>query len=403
MFFETVRSEGLAHQSYIVGAGGRAAVIDPRRDCGIYLRRAVAHGAVITHIFETHRNEDYVTGSAELARRTGATVYHGAATPFAFGSPARHGDRFQVGPLEIVALETPGHTDESLSFALYEPSVPGRPVMVFSGDALFAGSVGRVDLAGDDPVANAHRLHDSLHRVLLPLGDGTIVCPAHGSGSVCGPSISDLPFTTIGIERRSNPYLRLGREEFVERKAGERGYRAPYFREMERVNLVGSPAPPDPCTLRRLSPGDLDGMQVVDIRSPTAFAAGHVPGSINIWREGLPLFIGWTLDYDRPIALVDDFNQELHLAAAHFVRLGFDNLTGFLDGGFMAWLREARPVGRIETWTVQDLFSRLDGVTVLDVRDIANRKERGAIPGSMHVYAGEVAARIDEVPHDRPV
>ncbi|HOV67999.1 MAG TPA: MBL fold metallo-hydrolase, partial [Methanoregulaceae archaeon] len=142
MFFETVRSEGLAHQSYIVGAGGRAAVIDPRRDCGIYLRRAVAHGAVITHIFETHRNEDYVTGSAELARRTGATVYHGAATPFAFGSPARHGDRFQVGPLEIVALETPGHTDESLSFALYEPSVPGRPVMVFSGDALFAGSVG---------------------------------------------------------------------------------------------------------------------------------------------------------------------------------------------------------------------------------------------------------------------
>lgn len=403
MFFEIIRSEGLAHQSYLVGGNGEAAVIDPRRDCGVYLERAAAHGAAITHLFETHRNEDYVTGSVELARRTGAVIHHGAALPFAFGTPAHHGDRFRAGPLEIVALETPGHTDESLSFALYEPSVPGRPVMVFTGDALFAGSVGRVDLAGDDPAANARRLYDSLNGVLLPLGDGTIVCPAHGAGSVCGPSISDLPFTTIGIERASNPYLKLDREAFVARKAGEEGYHAPYFTVMEQLNLAGPPAPPDLCALRPLAPADLEGMQVVDIRSPTGFAAGHIPGSINIWRDGLPLFIGWTLDYEQPIALVDDFNQEIHDAAAHFVRLGFDNIAGYLGGGYASWLRGARPVGRIETLTVQDLHARLDKMLVLDVRDITNREERGAIPGSMHIYAGELAARIDEVPIDRPI
>ncbi len=403
MFFEIIRSEGLAHQSYLIGANGQAAVIDPRRDCRVYLERAAAHGAAITHLFETHRNEDYVTGSIDLSQRTGAVIHHGASLPFAFGSPARHGDRFRIGPLEIVALETPGHTGESLSFAVYEPSVSGQPVMVFSGDALFAGSVGRVDLAGNDSTANARRLYDSLHDVLLPLGDGTIVCPAHGAGSVCGPSISDLPFTTIGIERTSNPYLHLDREAFVARKTGEKGYRAPYFREMERLNLAGPPAPRDLCTLRPLGPADLAGMQVVDIRSPTAFAAGHVPRSISIWRDGLPLFIGWTLDYDRPIALVDDFNQEIHDAAAHFIRLGFDHLAGYLGGGFAAWLRGPRPVARIETWTVQELHARLGEVLVLDVRDITTRRERGAIPGSMHIYAGELAARIDEVPTDRPI
>lgn len=403
MFLEIIRSEGLAHQSYLVGGTGEAAVIDPRRDGDVYLDRAAAHEASITHLFETHRNEDYVTGTVDLARRTGATIHHGSATPFAFGSPAHHGDRFQVGPLQVVALETPGHTSESLSFAIYEPSVPRRPVMVFSGDALFAGSVGRVDLAGDDRVASARRLYDSLHQVLLPLGDGTIVCPAHGAGSVCGPSISDLPFTTIGIERTSNPYLQLDRETFVARKARERGYTAPYFREMERLNLAGPPVPPDLCTLRPLKPEELEGMQVVDIRSPTGFAAGHVPGSISIWRDGLPLFIGWTLDYDTPIALVDDFNQEIHDAAAHFVRLGFDNIAGYLGGGFASWLRGARPVARIETWTVQELNARLDEVLVLDVRDGTNREERGAIPGSIHIYAGELPSRIDEVPLDRPI
>ena len=400
MFFETIRSEGLAHQSYLVGSDGVAAVIDPRRDCGVYLERATAHEATITGIFETHRNEDYLVGSPELARRTGAPVRHGARLDFAYGTPVRDGDRFELGPLALAALETPGHTAESLSFVLYED---GNPYMVFTGDALFAGSVGRVDLMSDDRAANAAALYDSLHEKLLPLPDGTVVCPAHGAGSVCGVGIRDLPLSTIGYERGTNPFLAMDRSTFVAEKAGELTYLPPYFRRMEELNRAGPPAPPERWLLRSLDASELAGMQVVDIRSPTAFGAGHVPGSLSIWRAGLTAFMGWVLDYDRPIALVDDFNLDLENVAADFVRLGYDNLAGYLGGGFVSWFRSGRPVGRLPIWSVDDLSEHLDEVTVLDVRDGNHRAEQGAIPGSIHIYIGELASRLDEVPRDRPI
>lgn len=400
MFFETIRTEGLAHQSYLFGGDGKAAVIDPRRDCGIYLERAAAHEATITRVFETHRNEDYLVGSPELARRTGATIHHGARLDFGYGTPALDGDRFEVGPVTVAALETPGHTVESLSYVLYED---GNPYMVFTGDALFAGSVGRSDLMSDDLRASAAALHDSLHDRLLSLPDGTVVCPAHGAGSVCGVGIRDLPFSTIGYERATNPFLAMDRETFIAEKAGELTYRPPYFRRMEELNLAGPPSPPERWLLRPLGAGDLEGMQVVDVRSPTAFGAGHVPESISLWREGLTAFIGWVLDYDRPIALVDDFDLDLDRVAAHFVRLGYDNLAGYLRGGFVSWFRSGRPVNQFPVWTVHDLYEHLGEVTVLDVRDGNHRVEQGAIPGSLHIYVGELAARLDEIPRDRPV
>ncbi|MEN6342019.1 MAG: rhodanese-like domain-containing protein, partial [Methanospirillum sp.] len=400
MFFETIRSEGLAHQSYLVGADGAAAVIDPRRDCGVYLQRAAVHEAAITRIFETHRNEDYLVGSPELARKTGATVHHGSRLDFAYGEPARDGDRFELGPLIIEAIETPGHTAESLSYVVYDQ---GEPYIVFTGDALFAGSVGRVDLMSDDRRSNAAALYDSLHGRLLSLPDGTIVRPAHGAGSVCGVGIRDLPHSTIGHERATNPFLALDRDAFVESKANELTYRPPYFRQMEALNRAGPPDSPERWLLRPLGASDLEGMQVVDVRSPTAFGAGHVPDSLSIWREGLTTFAGWLLDYDRPIAIVDDFDLDLDRVAADLVRIGYDNLAGYLGGGFVSWFRSGRPVGRFPVWTVRDLSEHLDEVTVLDVRDGNSRAEQGAIPGSIHIYIGELASRIDEVPTDRPI
>lgn len=400
MFIETIRSEGLAHQSYLVGSDGAAAVIDPHRDCEVYLERATAHEAAITRIFETHRNEDYLVGSPELARRTGATIHHGSSLDFAYGEPTSHGDRFEIGPLTIAALETPGHTAESLSYVLYDQ---GEPYMVFTGDALFAGSVGRVDLMSDDRAANAAALYDSLHRHLLSLPDGTVVCPAHGAGSVCGVGIHDLPLSTIGHERATNRSLAMDREAFVAEKAGELTYRPPYFRRMEELNRDGPPVPPERWLLRPIGPSKLAGMQVVDIRSPTAFGAGHVPGSLNIWRMGLTAFMGWVLDYDRPIAVVDDFDLDLDRVAAAFLRLGYDNLAGYLGGGFEAWFRSGLPVDRFPIWTVGDLRDHLGEVTVLDVRDGNNRAGQGAIPGSLHIYVGELASRLDEVPRDRPI
>ena len=144
-------------------------------------------------------------------------------------------------------------------------------------------------------------------------------------------------------------------------------------------------------------------MQVVDIRSPTAFGAGHVPGSLSIWRAGLTAFMGWVLDYDRPIAVVDDFDLDLDRVAAAFIRLGYDNLAGFLGGGFEAWFRSGRPVDRFPVWTVRDLSEHLREFTVLDVRDGNHRTKQGAIPGSIHIYIGELASRLDEVPRDRTI
>ena len=275
--------------------------------------------------------------------------------------------------------------------------------MVFTGDALFAGSVGRVDLMSENRAANASALYDSLHGRILALPPGTIVCPAHGAGSVCGIGIRDLPLSTIGHERATNPYLAMDREAFVAEKAGELTYRPPYFRRMEALNRAGPPSPPERWLLRSLPAADLAGMQVVDIRSPTAFGAGHVPGSLSLWREGLPAFMGWVLDDDRPIALVDDFNLDLESVAAHFVRLGYDNLAGYLGGGFVSWFRSGRPVDRLPVWTVHDLADHRGEVTVLDVRDGVNRASQGAIPGSLHVYVGELADRLGEIPRDRPI
>ena len=201
MLFEKITSDILAHHSYVIGAGGEMAVIDPRRDCRVYTTIAENRDMKIAGIFETHKNEDYVTGSRELARPTGAEIYHGAREEFGFGTAVREGETFRFGPLELEVLETPGHTVESISLLLRDRSVSGDPLMVFTGDALFAGDVGRTDLAGEDRRREmSEMLYASLHENLLPLAGGVIVCPAHGAGSVCGGNIGDREYTTIGFE-----------------------------------------------------------------------------------------------------------------------------------------------------------------------------------------------------------
>ncbi len=242
MFLEKIKSEGLAHLSYILGDGGKAAVIDPRRDCEIYRSIADREGCRITEIFETHRNEDYVIGSTELARRTGATIRHGAALPFSYGEAVTEGDEFRLGDLTLKILQTPGHTDESISIVLYERGAGDTPVGVFSGDALFIGDTGRTDFFPDRREEVAGLLYDSIFNKLLPLGDQTILYPAHGSGSVCGSTLSAREFSTLGLERRRNPGLQVkNRDEFVARKAEEFHYLPPYFQRMEILNLEGTP------------------------------------------------------------------------------------------------------------------------------------------------------------------
>jgi len=411
MLFERIVSEGISQNSYVIGSGGMAAVIDPRRDCDIYLEIARRNELDITHIFETHRNEDYTIGSLELKKRCGAEILHGSHMAFAYGKPVYEGDRFTLGSLVLSVLETPGHTEESISLVLWDTEVADTPYMVFSGDTLFAGDIARTDFFGQERKAEmAGKIYDSITGKILPLGDGVILCPAHGAGSVCGGEIADHPFTTLGYEKKTNPRLASGRESFILQRVTESPYYPPYFRQMEKYNRDGAPILYRLPDLRPLSIPDVNllrksGCQIIDIRSPTSFGAGHIPGSISIWREGLPAFMGWFLDYQRPVVIVDDFNLDLDRVVRHFIRLGYDTIAGILSGGFPAWTKAAQDIGTVQTCSVRQLKERLDKEKpfILDVRDIKNWRAAGHIQGAHHIYIGELPHHLDEIPRNEPI
>ena len=400
MIFEKVVSEGLAHNSYLVGSAGEAAVIDPRRDCDIYLEKSQTHNVKITHIFETHRNEDYVIGSVELSQMTGAEIYHGSHLDFTYGNPVREGDTFKVGTLKLQVLETPGHTDESISVTLSDTEVADTVYMVFTGDALFAGDVGRTDMYGKDETARlSENLYESLQK-LLSLGDSVIVLPGHGAGSVCGADLSEHEFTTIGYEKRTNPLLQKDKKAFVEYKVKEVLYMPPYFRQMEVYNKDGPPILYKLPYVKPLIVKDVKNAraQIVDVRNPHSFAGAHIPGSYSIWEEGLPLFAGWVLNYEDPIIIVDENNLQLPEIVRCLIRIGYDNISGYLAGGFSTWYKSAQPIEKVNTWSVHELKENLkEDIHILDVREY-NHWKQGHIRGAHHIYVGELPDHLDEIP-----
>jgi hydroxyacylglutathione hydrolase len=411
MLFERIVSEGISHISYIIGSGGQAAVIDPRRDGEIYLEIARRNDLVITHIFETHRNEDYVIGSQELAGRCGAAIYHGAPMAFSYGKPVREGDTFSFGSLELSVLDTPGHTEESISLVLKDKEVSLQPYMVFCGDTLFSGEIARTDFFGQERKREmAEKMYHSIVTKILSLGEGVIICPAHGAGSVCGGEIADHPFTTPAYEKLTNRWLLAGKDAFIRARENESPYVPPYFKKMEQYNKEGAPLLHGNMDLKPLSISDVNilqaaGSQILDIRSPTSFGAGHIPGSISIWRDGVSAFVGWVFDYERPIIMVDDFNLSLDTVHHQLIRLGYDNVAGYLAGGFSQWTKAAQEIVTLPTCSVQQLEKHLrtESPFLLDVRDIRNWNSVGHIPHAHHRYVGELPSHLDEIPRDQPL
>lgn len=410
MLFERIVSTGLAHYSYLIGDRNEAIVIDPRRDCQVYIQKAFSEGMRITHILETHRNEDYFTGSTALAGHTGAEIWHADEQwDYGYGKAARAGQRWKAGRLGVEALSTPGHTPGSLSYLLRDPD--GLPWTVFTGDALFAGDVGRIDLLGQERAGEmAGLLYESIFQRLLPLGDGVLVCPAHGAGSTCGESIAERLWTSIGLERRHNPRLwAAGREDFVNALLKAHLERPPYFGMMEKVNLRGMPileTIPEP---RPLSAPDFaalaEGATVLDSRMELGYAAAHVPNSLSIWSGGLASFAGWFLSYDKPILLVGEGNYTEEVVRI-LLRLGFDDIIGFLAGGMLSWHMAGLQSESQATINVQDFCRLLDQDIrpwILDVRSEAELKRNGTISGGQHIHITQIAERKEEVPIDRRV
>jgi len=407
MFIERLVSEGLAHFSYVAGNDTDAFVVDPKRDVDHYIAIAKNNCCIIRFVFETHRNEDYLVGSLELEKLTGCRIIHSDRLGFGYGEPATENDTFDIGGMRIKVIETPGHSPESLSLVLYLSS--GEiPFAVFTGDALFYGNVGRTDLSGTKMTAEyASILHDSLHGKLLPLADGTILYPAHGAGSACGGTMSDLAISTIGFERAKNPMLGITREEFIEIKKRENIPLPPYFARMADHNLNGPPL---------LLPGLVEPMDahafanvmtdctVVDTRSPLSFAGGHIKGAYNIWLSGLPNFAGWILDYERDILLLTERSEDVETAKLYLSRVGLDKVRGYLCEGIDEWKNRGMPLEQNGLYTVDGLHGKLkeEDLFVLDVRE-KEEYAGGHIPGAVNIYVGDLEKRLAEVPSDRPV
>lgn len=413
MIFERIISKGLAHYSYLVGDRNEAVVIDPRRDCRIYVKKASAEGMRIFHILETHRNEDYVIGSVELASLTGAQIWHvDGQLDYGYGLEAKHGQRWKIGRLEMQAIDTPGHTPGSMSYLMRDPS--GLPWVVFTGDALFAGEVGRVDLLGKDKAPEmAGLLFDSIFGRLLPLGDNVLACPAHGAGSVCGESIAERLWTTIGLERQHNPRLQYkSRDDFIASLLKSQPERPPYFARVEKLNVEGI-AMCGFSSINPLSPEDFASLMkdenafVLDTRMELGFGAAHIRGAQFIWMDGLASFEGWYVPYDKPILLVAETNDINELTSI-LIREGYDNVAGFLAGGMLSWHMSGQSSTSTRTLTVQELCNMLDEdeiepARILDVRSDDELKRDGQINGALHIHVTQIPERMREVPKEGAV
>lgn len=431
MILETVRSEGLAHFSYVIGdeEAGVCAVIDPRRDVEIYLDLARRHESRITHILETHIHADFVSGSCELAARTGAAIYVGAETDVDYGfehCPLHDGDTFELGVHHVKVLHTPGHTPEHICFLVSGGSGAQEPWGLFSGDTLFAGEVGRPDLLGEEETNKlAPRLFDSLRNKVLPLGDDIVIYPAHGEGSPCGASIGARSVSTIGYERRNNPHLQIeDRETFVREILEDLEPAPSYYARMKVINAEGPPlvgARPyvPPLTAAQFqeamhSPHTV----VVDARAIEAFASAHIPDSLNIGlREAFPIWAGRLLDPmlstqtdprlhpDATLLLVLSDSSDLPHVQSELLQIGYDNVAGYLQKGFRTWSEAACEFISSDLMSVQRLRDLVeedsDRIQLLDVRSSGEWQE-GHVPTAIHIHLADLQERYQELDPERP-
>lgn len=404
MFFKRIKTPGIAHAAYLIGNEGEAAVVDPRRDIDEYLAAARAEDLTIKYVIETHRQEDFVIGSAEIARVTGAKIVNGRHELFGHGDiRLDDGEDFSFKGLRFRALHTPGHTPESMCYAVFIPDSPDRAWGIFSGDTLFIGEAGRTDLPGPKKTGeNAGILYDMIHEKLLPLGDQAMLFPAHGSGSVCGGNIAERDESTLGLERLYNPAFIKTREAFVTAKIAERIPRPPYFSVMERVNAKGGiPLAKQPKTTKLLQPekfrAEMGQGLVLDARDPEAFASGHIPKSYSLWAKGLPVFGGWLAGESTPIYLVLAKVDDLEDAVLSLARIGVDAVEGVLAGGFDGWRDAGLPIASSGAIAPRDLDKKRSQYQVLDVRDDNEFETEGHIPGASHLYVGYLEKHLAEV------
>ncbi|PXY26917.1 MBL fold metallo-hydrolase [Prauserella muralis] len=398
----SIDTPSLGDRSYLVHHAGVAFAVDPQRDIDRLLALLEDHGVRLLHVFETHIHNDYVTGGLALAELTGATYHVSADDPVTFArSPIRDGDVVEVGEVRVRALATPGHTFTHLSYAV---EAPGETPAVFTGGSLLFGSTGRPDLLGPQHTGRLVRAqYGSARRLAEELPDETRVFPTHGFGSFCSATPTSGDESTIGREKRVNPALTADERSYVDSLlAGLDDYPA-YYAHMGPANLAG-PGAPDLTPPRQAEPGELrkraeSGEWVVDLRTRTAFAAGHVAGTLNFGIDGgFATYLGWLLPWGTPLTLIGDTGQQVAQAQRELVRIGIDRLEAAATGD----VRELPGEGELRSYPTAG-FAELAQVrhhrpvSVLDVRR-EQEWQAGHLDGAVHIPLHELLDRMDEVP-----
>ena len=406
--FEPILAEGIAQVSYFLcdESEGCAAVIDPRPDADIYLQKARQYGVTITHVFETHIHADFMSGARELVSRCNGSAktfvsVEGDATYDFEHEPVRDGDEFEFGQIKIRAKHTPGHTPEHLSYLLYE-TYEEEPWGIMTGDSLFVDSIGRPDLLGDEKTDElTQALYKTMREVFCKLGDEVIVYPCHAAGSACGPDIGDRMNTTIGYEKKHNPFMQI--ETFDEFKKAIQDNAPPvptHYPKMKELNARGPKTFGHTPQVRSLSVKEFEkeikntNTIIIDTRDMLAFGGGHIEGALNIGqRPILSVWAGWLIDTDAPILLVLPRDKDLELVVTLLWRTGHTNFKGYLAGNMRSWQEAGKPIKKLPQLSVHELSKNKGQYLPLDVRKNKEWKN-GNIPDATHIFLGELSNKL---------
>jgi hydroxyacylglutathione hydrolase len=420
MFFQHVYDKSLAQASYFIGCQkeGVAIVIDPKRDVDTYLDIARQNQMKITHVTETHIHADFLSGSRELAALTGAELYlsdeGGEGWQYEFPNhKLKDGDVIKVGNLSLEVLHTPGHTPESISFLLTDHPASPNPVMIFTGDFVFVGDVGRPDLlekaAGIQGTANegALQMYKSINR-FAALPDYIQVWPGHGAGSACGKALGAVPSTTVGYEKLRNWAMQYGNDQagFVKYLLEDQPEAPRYFAMMKKLNKSPRTLLTEVPKHKKLSAADLKlaierNIKIIDARHKNDFAKGYIPGSINIQgNNAFATWAGWFLNYDEDFILIAD-ESKIEDLTRKLMRIGLDNIAGYFSD-LDEWTGSGGTLQHVELIDYHKLTAMMDSSEIVDVRGTSEYNALH-IPGAKHVFLGTITENLDKIDRTKPV
>jgi rhodanese-related sulfurtransferase/glyoxylase-like metal-dependent hydrolase (beta-lactamase superfamily II) len=416
MFFKQFYLGCLAHASYLIGADGVGAVIDPQRDVDTYVEAAKEAGLEIRYIFETHVHADFVSGHRELAARTGAQIVFGHRAGATFDHiAARDGDRIDVGSLRFDIMETPGHTPEGICILVTDTANAAEPVRLLTGDTLFIGDVGRPDLIGSKGFSAADMagmLYDSLHEKILKLDDAVEVFPAHGAGSLCGRSMSTERSSTIGVQRATNHALQpMTKAAFIELMTTGLPEQPAYFAldaEMNRngVEALGDLRKPQALDAAGVKAAMASGALVLDVRPSEVYGPEHVPMSMNIGLDGqFAAWAGALIPFARRIVVVALDDASVNETVTRLARIGLATVDGYLEGGFAAWKAAGFATASIPQISVDELAARVErglDAQLIDVRRSAEH-ETGIVRGAIPIPLPTLEASLEKIDPERPI